>query len=230
MRKTLLGLTLAGALGCGDHNVEIARQLYQIDPTGGPPSVLMVADCQTYGSLEMDRACVVDSDGQSYSLAASGDTGRMIVSSLTPPYGVYFLFTDRYTPLAADISTTGEDASVQVYAAPYNVQSSPCCSESDQANRIAARASLTPEGGLLVTVHDALPSGTQVAVILTYSALYRSRITPAGGGSCDLPDDLCATVAARGWAARFYVGASPVQATADGTTPQGGSASQGAGK
>jgi hypothetical protein len=117
-----------------DHKVELDRQLLQIDPAGGPPNLLMVADCQGYGFWgEMDRACVVDSDGKSYGLAG----GNMIITSATPPYGVFFLFNDSYAPLAEDISTVGADASVKVCAAPYNVELPPSCSETDQITRVA---------------------------------------------------------------------------------------------
>jgi hypothetical protein len=194
----------------------------QSDPNGGPPSVLIIGDCQSYGNIEMDRACVVDSDGKTYGLAG----GDLNVVSATPPYGVYFLFVRDATPLPEDISTSGPDASVRVYAAPYNVQGWPCCAEDDplrptEANRIAARASLTAEGGLLVTVHDALPAGMQVAVILSYGQLYRGRVNPADGSACTLPFDICTLASQRGWAARFYVGESPALSTADGNTAQG---------
>jgi hypothetical protein len=210
------------ACGCTDRNVEIARQLIQPDPGGGEPSVVTIADCQSYGFIEMDRACVVGSDGQTYGLAGGG----LNVVSATPPYGVYFLFVDDAVPLPEDIGTTGDDAGIKVFAAPYNVQGWPCCAENDplypdETNRIAARASLTTEGGLLVTVHDALPVGTQVAVILSYGQLYRGRVHPADGSACTLPYDLCTVANARGWVARFYVGGSPPLSTADGKTPQG---------
>jgi hypothetical protein len=222
MRKILWGMALVTAWGCGDRDVEIARQLMQTDPNGGPPSVLMIADCQSYGFIEMDRACVVDSDGKTYGLSG----GDLNVTSAAPPYGVYFLFVDSAVPLPEDISTSGLDASVQVYAAPYNVQGWPCCAEDDprgsnQSNRIAARASLTQEGGLLVTVHDALPAGYQVAVTLHYGALYRGRVHPADGGACTLPYDLCSMSEQRGWTARFYVDSAPALSTADGNVPQG---------
>jgi hypothetical protein len=223
MHKVLLALMVAAAFGCGDRNIDIARQLMQEDPTGGPPTVVTVADCQSYGTMGMDRLCVVDSDGRSYGAAGAAASGKMVATTEAPPYGVYFLFKHGYTPLATDVSTDGADASVRVYAAPYNVQSWPCCSESDEANRVVARASLTAEGGLLVTIHEALPSGTQVAVILVYSALFRGRIAPADGSACNLPDDLCSPgVADRmGWAERFYVGMAPPSTTSDGTTPVG---------
>jgi hypothetical protein len=175
-------MALVLASGCIDHDVDIARKLMQADPNGGPPSVVMIADCESYSAIEMDRACVVDSDGKTYGLAG----GDLNVISATPPYGVYFLFVDSAVPLPADIRTTGDDASVQVYAAPYNVQGSPCCAEDNpvfpnQSNRIAARASLTDEGGLLVTIHEALPPGYQVAVTLHYGPMYRGRVHPADG-------------------------------------------------
>jgi len=209
MDKVFLALTLAAAFGCSDRNIDIARQLMQADPAGGPPTVVTVADCQSYNFLEMDRACVVDSDGESFGIADSAGNGRLIVTTETPPYGVYFLFNPNATPLAADVSADGADASVRVHAASAcNVQDG-CVPESNEANRVAARASLTAEGGLLVTVHQALPAGAQVAVNLVYSALYRGRVAPTDGSACNLPFDLCTDAVLRGWAARFYVGAPP---------------------
>lgn len=208
MCKSLLGLSLVAALGCTDKNIEIARQLIQPDPGGGEPTVLTVAECQSYGSLEMDRTCVVGSDGKTFGLTG-GDP--LPVISATPPYGVYFLFDGDATPLAQDISTEGEDASVKVFAAVSDIHTE-CPPESYPANRIAARASLTPEGGVLVSVHDAQVSGTQIAVILEYGSLFRSRVTPPDGGQCTLPrepENLCVTAGNRGFAERFYVGAGP---------------------
>jgi hypothetical protein len=222
MHKVLLALTTAAALGCADRNIDIARQLMQKDPAGGPPTVVTVANCQSYGEMGMDRLCVVDSDGRSYSVAGAATTGTMIVTTEAPPYGVYFLFKHDWTPLATDVSTDGADASVRVYAAACSIQDG-CAPEFDEANRIAARASVTEEGGVLVTVHTAQPSGTQVVVKLVYSALFRGRVTPADGSACNLPDDLCATgmVDRMGWVERFYVGTAPAATTADGSTSMG---------
>lgn len=189
MSKSLLGLSLVAALGCADKNIEIARQLIQPDPGGGEPTVLTVGNCHD-GGLDMDRVCIVDSKGN------------------TPPYGGYFLFSESSTPLAQDISTEGEGAAVQVYAAVSNTN---CHPEEYPANRIAARASLTPEGGVLVTAHDALAAGTQVVVFLEYMALFRSRVALLDGG-CPLdrkPVGLCPGKSEGGWIERFYVGAKP---------------------
>jgi hypothetical protein len=221
MHKVWLALTLAAAFGCSDRNIEIAQQLMQEDPAGGPPTVLTVVSCQSYGFLEMDRACVVDSDGKSYGFADSAGSGKMIVTSGAPPYGVYFLFTHDTKPLAADVSTEGAEASVRVSAAAACNVLGGCIPESDEANRVAARASLTAEGGLLVSVHEALPPGTQVAVNLAYSALYRGRVAPADGSACSLPFELCSDAIRRGWAARFYVGAIPALANKDGAVAKG---------
>jgi hypothetical protein len=222
MYKIMLALTVATALGCGNRNIDIARQLMQEDPAGGPPTVVTVAACQSYGTMGMDRLCVVDSDGRSYSAAGAAATGNMIVTTEAPPYGVYFLFKQDWTPLAADVSAEGADASVRVYAAACSIQDG-CTPEFDEANRITARVSLTEEGGVLVTVHTAQPSGTQVVVNLVYSALFRGRVAPADGGPCNLPDDLCTPgmVDRMGWVERFYVGAAPAATTADGSTPMG---------
>jgi hypothetical protein len=232
MRNVLLALTLAAAFGCSDRNIEIARQLMQEDPAGGPPTIVTVADCPPYAGMGMERLCVVDSDGRSHSVAGAAASGKMLVTTAAPPYGVYFLYKPSWRPLAADVSAEGADASVRVYAAPYNVEGWPCCAEHDssgnydEANRIAARASVTQEGGVLVTISEALPSGTQVAVVLVYSALYRGRIAPADGSPCNLPDELCNPDywEHTGWVERFYVGEAPALTTAD------GSAAKGAGK
>ena len=70
------------------------------------------------------------------------------------------------------------------------MNSTPCCAEDSPQNRIPARASLTSEGGVLVTIRQALPEGSQVVIALDFRALYRSRLTSGPNGTCDLPDTL----------------------------------------
>jgi hypothetical protein len=205
MKRVIVLVLVAAAVGCGDHDTYLGRELDQPVPDGGVTHV-KVANCQRYGVEEMDRACVVDADGRTQGFG--GETLDIVPAAA--PVGVYFLFTRGYAPVAADLTTAGDAPAIAAYAGPYNVTSpTACCPEADPANRIDVIASLTEEGGLLVTVPEQLPSGTQVVIGLWYPELYRSRISPPDGSTCNLPGPFCAETSNRGWAARFYVGGVP---------------------
>jgi hypothetical protein len=94
---------------------------------------------------------------------------------------------------------------VTAFAAPYDVALTPCCAESDLANLVPSRSELTPGGGLLVTITQAVPSGDQLAFALSDGALFKSRLDP-----CTLPDaSFCTTATSSGFLMRFYVGQAP---------------------
>lgn len=151
-----------------------------------------------------------DSKGKTYR-----QNGTLYVLPAAPPYGAQYQFKAGFVPLPSDVSSQGPDASVVVYAAPYDVESTTqCCSENSEANRIAAETYLSVSGVLTVTVTKPVPSGYQIAVILDFGALYRGRVSPAGGGACDLPSQsFCEYAATSGFAMRFYVGAVPNPST-----------------
>lgn len=174
----------------------------------GDPGVSHRAECQTRpeGSVAISRACVFDSRGETYGIDDTLD-----VVPITPPYGIQVHFKDGYAPLPADVSTQGPDASVRVYAAPYDVQNDTrCCSESSESNRIDVQMDLSASGVLTVTVPQAFPSGYQIAFMLRFGVLYRGRVSPV----CDLPNEkFCGYLNVTGFGGRFYVGSLPGSST-----------------
>jgi len=172
------------------------------------------ADCPTYSGVPgLARACMFDSNGKTYA-----EDGTMYVFPADPPYGARFVFEADAIPAAADVAT-GPGAAIGVFAAPYDVASpTQCCAEDSEANRIPADATIDASGVLVISVANAVPVGYQIAIILDFGKLYRSRIAPANGGACDLPSaELCAEMASTGFAMRFYVGALPGSAVPKGT-------------
>jgi hypothetical protein len=217
MRKpTFVTAVAMAALGCGDHQIEIAKQLVQTDLAGGAPVVFNIASCEGQSAaLPVDRACMIDSNGKTYP-----EDGSLRVFPAAPPYGAYVLFQPGYVPLSADVGTEGPQPSVSAWAAPYDVQGSPCCAEVHEANRIAARASLTAEGGVLVTVREAVAVGSQVVIALDFGALYRGRLPSMPGGACALPNtSFCGQANSSGYVMRFYVGKNPGAGAMDGPAP-----------
>jgi hypothetical protein len=205
--RTLVVLGLSfGVLACSSQGLEVDPAAVQEGAgspvtTSGSPSLKIGSCPSTSGVPELSRACMFDSKGKTHRI-----DGSLPVFSVSPPYGAQFHFKDGYVPLLADVSTEGTGASVGVYAAPYDVKHSPCCSEDREENRIAARTELSASGVLTVTVDQAVPSGTQIAIILDFGVLYQGRVSPV----CDLPNpQRCQTVGASGFATRFYVGSEP---------------------
>jgi hypothetical protein len=205
--KRLALCALLAAVSCGREGIDATS------PTGDPSTglsslqLLAIAKCPTYpGGAEISRACMFDSNGRTYA-----EDGTLYVFPAAPPYGAIFVFQPGYVPLAADVTSEGSGASVRVYAAPYDVGSgSQCCSEDSEANRISADTVLDGNGALIISVPQIVPSGYQIAIILDFGSLYRSRLAPANGGPCDLPDQqACTYASASGFAMRFYVGSAP---------------------
>jgi hypothetical protein len=205
-------LTASAAVGCDDHKLEIAKVLVQYDLADGGPLVFNIGSCEgQVGALPIDRSCVIDSTGKSH-------TGQEVVTlAAAPPYAAYVLFMEGFIPQAADLGTTGPDASIGAWVLPCRAELA-CSTDGPGAYRISTFASLTYEGGLLVTIRDAVPEGSQVLITLDLGALFRSRISsPAANGGCDLPSpSFCSGAAATGFAIRFYVGRAPAGVGADG--------------
>src|SRR5881394_816623 len=112
MRKTLFILmATASVLGCADRELEIGRQLVQTDPNGGAPIVFNITECADAGGGPLENACAIDSTGRTYS-----QHDGLHTLPAAPPYGAYFLFRPGLVPLAADLSTEGDDASIGVWA------------------------------------------------------------------------------------------------------------------
>jgi hypothetical protein len=156
--------------------------------------------------VEISAACMFDSNGKAYA-----EDGTLYVFPAAPPYGAKFVFKAGFVPQASDVTAQGADASIGVYAAPYNVASgTQCCSEDSEANRIEATTDLSAKGELTITVSTPIPSGYQIAIILDFGRLYRSRLSPPDGGACNLPSqESCTYSTASGFAMRFYVGSVP---------------------
>jgi len=195
------------SLGCSSQGQTVSVLIPRLD--GNREVSFDIASCPHYPqSTEMDRVCVVDSNGKTYP-----EDGTLWTLPADPPYAVFYQFKPGYTPVIQDLDTTSDDPSIGVFAAPYvfpngrQSTSSHCCAEDSPANRIRAFMSLTQSGGLLVVVTAAQPAGDQIAVILGYGRLFESRINP-----CTLPDQaFCQQAKNSGFAVRFYVGAGGSQ-------------------
>jgi hypothetical protein len=187
--------------GCNISSQEppVILQLPAADNQAGPSFNL--AGCPRYPqSTEMDRVCMIDSNGKLYR-----EDGTLSVFPAAPPYGVYYQFKPGFAPLAQDVDSTSDTPSIGTFAAPYDVQSQTCCAEDSLNNRIPSYAALTAQGGLLVSITEAVPIGQQIAVTLSYGELFKGRVNP-----CTLPDpSFCQWVSRSGFAVRFYVGATP---------------------
>jgi hypothetical protein len=205
----MLWLT-AGAVACGGLSAGCSSQgqpstVHIPTPDADQALSFDVASCPHYPqSTEMDRVCMIDSNGKTYP-----EDGTLWTFPAAPPYAVFFQFKPGYTPAEQDLDTTSDDPSIGVFAAPYQISggrqssSTHCCAEDSLANRIPSHVGLTPSGGLLVAVTDAQPSGDQLAVTLSNGGLFKSRINP-----CTLPDQsFCQRANSSGFAVRFYVGA-----------------------
>jgi hypothetical protein len=199
-----------GGLASGSSSQEPSLAVQQ-PPAGAEALSFDLAGCPHYPqSPEMDRVCIVDGYGKTYQVG----TTPLWVLPAAPPYAVYFQFKPDYTPAVQDLDTAGDSPAVGVYAGQYNIydtQNQRCCAENSPANRISASVTLTANGGLLVTVTDAQPSGDQLVVMLSYAGLFRSRINP-----CMFPGDFCRYVESTTFAARFYVGSGPTAPTPTG--------------
>jgi hypothetical protein len=216
------GVVSCGALsaGCSSQQPSVSVLIPRLD--GNREVSFDIDSCLHYPqSAEMDRVCMVDSDGKTYA-----EDGTLWTLPADPPYAVFYQFKPGYTPLLQDLDTTSDDPSIGVFAAPYvfpsgrQSTSSHCCAEDSPANRIRAFMSLTQSGGLLVVVTAAQPSGDQIAVMLGYGRLFESRINP-----CTLPDHaFCQSANSSGFAVRFYVGAggTPPPPPPDGGQPPAG--------
>ena len=203
----LLALAMAtgSAVGCGDRAIE--EKIPLVDSTAGPTggALFSPSQCPKYPqSTELDHVCMIDGTGRTYP-----EDGTLFVFPAAPPYGAFLEFNDGFVPLPADITTTGNGASVGTFAAPYAVNNNPCCAEANAANRVAATARLASTHGLLITIPDAVPVGSQIAIVLDYGALFASQLMP-----CTLANrDFCQWAPNSGFAMRFYVGALPPGAT-----------------
>ena len=196
MRTPLIALTLALAVGCSDRNVELGS----VDDglrSGDETAPIVVAQCPAEDWL-VQRACKFDWAGEAY---YSED--ELDVLPPTPPYRTYLELGDEWQFIPEAVDTQGDDARIMAFAAPYNVKDDPCCVEDDLDNRVFARASLTSEGAVLVTLDKALSVGTQVAVVFELEGL----IEPRPG--VDEPSVAEDTLSGMGYVFRFYVGGAP---------------------
>jgi hypothetical protein len=198
---SLCAMVVLSLAGCGRSTIVDSDQRLQLhDATGQPGAWFDLAYCSAQGGPGLSRACTIDSDGKVYP-----EDGTLFVEAAAPPYAAYYKLRPGFEPTAADLAVPGLDAPVTAFAAPYDVARSPCCAENDTANLVPARLELTPGGGLLVTITQAVPAGDQIAFTLSYGALFRSQLDP-----CTLPDaSFCGYARNSGFAMRFYVGKAP---------------------
>jgi hypothetical protein len=200
MRTTLIALTAAAAAtGCADHAVDLGQSIKDLHRADGT-DLVTVSGCQEEDGALTRRACIIDSSGTSYPM---GD--GLIVTPASAPYGIYLEFRDELQLDPAKVITESDDAPIKAYAAPYNVQGNPCCPEGDPANRISARATLPLEGGLLVSIDETFPIGTQISVDISIGGLFlplspeNAELSACPGGSLDC----------LGYTSRLYVGEEP---------------------
>jgi hypothetical protein len=199
MRTTLIALTAAAATACADHSIDLGQSTKDLHSPDGT-DLVTVSGCQEEDGALTTRACIIDSSGTSYPM---GD--NLVVTPASAPYGIYLEFRDELQLDPAKIGTVGDDAPIKAYAAPYNVQDTPCCAEDDAANRISARATVPLEGGLLVSIDETFPIGTQLSVDISIGALFlplsseNVGFSGCPGGSLDC----------FGYMARLYVGEEP---------------------
>ena len=192
--------------GCSSQQPSVMVQL----PAAGdqPAQSFDLSSCPQYPhSTEMDRVCLIDSRAKVYPVG-----GPLVpVLAAAPPYAVLYQFKPGYAPALQDLDNVSNNPAIGVYAAPYDVYQAGtqhCCAEDDPANRIPSQVGLTPSGGLLVAVTKPQPASDQIAVMLSYDRLFRSRVSP-----CTLPSaEFCQSVSNGGFAERFYVGAGPTDA------------------
>lgn len=202
MRSPVLVLVVFG-VGCGTRTLTTQQILLSGSP-GNPGVLFDVQDCQNpraNGVGGMERACYVDSNGRTYP-----QDDNYYVLAAAPPYGVFLQFRPGFEPVASNVTTTGDEASIAAYAAVQNIAGVPCCPEFDPANRIPIDAALTGERGLLLTIAEELPVGSQVVAGADFSRLFAGRLMP-----CTLPDPkFCSSIGGGGFGGgRFYVGVEP---------------------
>jgi hypothetical protein len=217
---------MVGAASCGSNGLDTLPTVSDDAGMSSASRLVASVQCPSYpGMVEISQACMFDSNGKAYA-----ENGTMYVLPAAPPYGAKFVFKSGFAPRATDLTMQGQNAAIGVFAAPYSVTIGPqCCSEDNSANRIEATADLSNKGELTITVSNPVPTGYQIAIILNFGGLYRSRLSPSDGGPCDLPNqDACAMAANEGFAMRFYVGAEPsgaatqpVSSTAPATSAKG---------
>ncbi len=207
-------VALFAVLGCG-------RDAAAPDNNGSPndPSSPLFTNgsiCPTYSGVPgLARACMFDSNGKTYA-----EDGTLYAFPAAPPYGAMFVFTADAIPAAVDVTTAGSNASIGVFAAPYDVNGrTQCCAEDSEGNRISARATIDESGVLTISIPSAVPTGYQIAITLNFGKLYASRISPPGGGACDLPNaEMCTQASSLGFAMRFYVEMLPSDVVPKGTS------------
>jgi hypothetical protein len=203
--------------GCGGRTEDARQYLLLSDSPDHASTRFAPAECPTASeSTEMDRACMVDSNGGTYP-----ENGTMFALPAAPPYGVYFQFKPGFVPNQIDVDGAAANGGIVVAAAPYDVSSSPCCAEDSPANQIAFKARLTAGGGLIVTIDEAVPTGDQVAIVLDYGSLFAGQISPCSLAS----QQFCQGAPSMGFAVRFYVGSLPAgfpASTVGGKTPVDG--------
>ena len=115
------GVVACGALsaGCSSQQPSVSVLIPRLD--GNREVSFDIASCPHYPqSTEMDRVCMVDSNGKTYP-----QDGTLWTSPADPPYAVFYQFKPGYTPSLQDLDTTSDDPSIGVFAAPYVFRRSP---------------------------------------------------------------------------------------------------------
>jgi len=186
--------------GCdiSSHSPPVQVQLPGTDGQPGPR--FDASSCARYPDFDvLDRACSIDSNGKTYPV-----DGTLWIMPAAPPYAGYFHFRPGYVPLYQDIDSTSPAPSIRVLAAPA-LTTAPCCLDESVTLRPPVQITMTPEGGMLVTISDALPVGDEVRITLLLGGLYKHQVAP-----CMLPNPTYCTMAdSISFGLGFDVGAGP---------------------
>ena len=163
------------AWGCS-RDVEVASNLLYYDRVARTSTVMHEWSCS---EGPVDRDCAISGDGSVYTLSS----GQLAVSG-TQPYGGYFQFEPGFEPATQDLTVDGEIPAISGYVCPYDA-SQPYCPRPDLVNRIPVVVQPAAVGSLLVAITDPVPAQSLVSIVLQGSALWKSRLSPPGGGLKD---------------------------------------------
>jgi hypothetical protein len=188
MQKLHFVWLAAASWACGDRQTDLGLHVVELQREDG--SSIRVA-CESEDDIMVERACVIGSDGTYY--AQGGDDAKVVPAE--PPYGAYAEYQDTFVLNPDGLVTEGEDAPIKGFATLAIADGD------DPPSRVPVSAEITREGGLLVLVEDAVPTGTRINIVLEYGNLFLSW---PEGSPC--PDG---SLGCLGYGFRFFVGEAP---------------------
>jgi hypothetical protein len=159
MQKKYIAWLAAALWGCADRNIDLGMLIDELHREGDDHPI-QVSGCRSYDDGVTARVCVIDPTGNSHVV------GNTLVTGATPPYGAYVEFEPGFELAPASLPPVASGASIYAYAAPGAAS---CC---EPQYAIAFSTSVPLEGGLMLTIDDALPVGTQITFIVVYDGLF----------------------------------------------------------